>query len=62
MRQAFSNGIHRIYAECDPRNKSSWKLPEVLGFLREAHIRKNLYFWKDEKGKAIWEYICQIKC
>ena len=26
IQQAFSNGIHRVYAECDPRNKSSWKL------------------------------------
>ena len=55
IQQAFSNGIHRIYAECDPRNKSSWKLLEVLGFQREAHLRKNVYFWKDENEKAIWK-------
>ena len=55
IQQAFSNGIHRIYAECDPRNKSSWKLLEALGFQREAHLRKNVYFWKDENGKAIWK-------
>ena len=55
IQQAFSNGIHRIYAECDPRNKSSWKLLERLGFQREAHLRKNVYFWKDENGKAIWK-------
>lgn len=55
IQQAFSNGIHRIYAECDPRNKSSWKLLEALGFQREAHLRKNVYFWKDERGKAIWK-------
>ena len=55
IQQAFSNGIHRIYAECDPRNKSSWKLLEVLGFQREAHLRKNIYFWKDENEKAIWK-------
>ena len=55
IQQAFSNGIHRIYAECDPRNKSSWKLLEVLGFQREAHFRKNVYFWKDENEKAIWK-------
>ncbi|MDE5581435.1 MAG: GNAT family N-acetyltransferase [Treponemataceae bacterium] len=53
--QAFSNGVHRIYAECDPANKRSWKLLEVLGFLREAHFRKNVYFWKDENGKPIWK-------
>ena len=55
MQQAFSNGIHRIYAECDPRNKRSWKLLEALGFQREAHLRKNVYFWKDENDKAIWK-------
>ena len=42
IQQAFSNGIHRIYAECDPQNKSSWKLLETLGFKREAHLRKNV--------------------
>ncbi len=55
IRQAFSNGVHRVYAECDPDNKSSWKLLEALGFRREAHFRKNVYFWKDETGKAIWK-------
>lgn len=53
--QAFSNGVHRIYAECDPDNKSSWKLLESLGFEREAHFKKNVYFWKDETGSAIWK-------
>ena len=30
-------------------------LLEVLGFQREAHLRKNVYFWKDENEKAIWK-------
>lgn len=55
IEQAFSNGVHRIYAECDPRNRNSWKLLEALGFQREAHFRKNVYFWKDENGRAIWK-------
>lgn len=55
IQQAFSNGVHRIYAECDPDNKSSWKLLEALEFQREAHFRKNVYFWKDETEKAIWK-------
>ena len=55
IRQAFSNGIHRIYAECDPLNERSWKLLEALGFQREAYFRKNVYFWKDENGKVIWK-------
>lgn len=53
--RAFSNGIHRIYAECDPLNERSWKLLEALGFQREAHLRENVYFWKDENGKPIWK-------
>ena len=52
---AFKKEIHRIYAECDPQNTASWKLLEKLGFQREAHFRKNIFFWKDEKGKPIWK-------
>ena len=55
IQQAFSNGTHRIYAECDPDNVRSWKLLEALGFQREAYFRKNVYFWKDESGKPIWK-------
>lgn len=52
---AFSKGIHRIYAECDPENPSSWGLLESLGFEREAHLKSNVYFWKDEKDMPIWK-------
>lgn len=55
IRQAFANGVHRIYAECDPCNMRSWKLLETLGFRKEACFRENVYFWKDEHGKAIWK-------
>ena len=55
IQQAFLNGTHRIYAECDPNNTNSWKLLEALGFRREAHLRRNVYFWKDENGKPIWK-------
>ena len=52
---AFQNGVHRIYAECDPMNENSWKLLENLGFEREAHFKKNVYFWKDEQNQPIWK-------
>ena len=52
---AFAAGIHRIYAECDPENQASWGLLERLGFAREAHLRKNVYFWKDANGNPIWK-------
>ncbi|SEQ18489.1 Protein N-acetyltransferase, RimJ/RimL family [Lentzea xinjiangensis] len=33
-------GLHRIVAECDPRNEPSWRLMERLGMRREAHLRE----------------------
>lgn len=65
LKLAFDTGIHRIYAECDPQNGASWRLLERLGFRREAHLRQNIYFWKDEKGRPIWKdtyiyaYLCE---
>lgn len=52
---AFAGGVHRIIAECDPENVNSWRLLEALGFTREAHLRQNVYFWKDEQGNPIWK-------
>lgn len=52
---AFSNGIHRIFAECDPQNLGSWKLLESLEFEKEAHLKENVYFWKDDNNKPIWK-------
>lgn len=51
----FSQGTHRVFAECDPRNESSWKLLEAAGLKREAHFRQNIYFHKDENGNPIWK-------
>lgn len=45
-----AKNIHRIYSECDSLNECSWRLLEKLGFEREAHFKKNVYFFKDEKG------------
>ena len=53
--KAFQEGVHRIYAECDPDNAASWGLLERLGFAREACFRKNVYFWKDDQGEPIWK-------
>ena len=55
IQTAFSAGIHRIYAECDPCNENSWRLLESLGFTREAHFEKNVYFWKDAAGNPMWK-------
>ena len=56
IKKAFSSGITRIYAECDPENQGSWKLLESLGFSRTAHLEKNVFFWKDEQGQPIWKH------
>ena len=55
IEQLFKNGVHRIYAECDPQNVASWSLLESLGFKREAYLTKNVYFWCDENGNPIWK-------
>ena len=39
---------------CNPLNKPSWKLLERLGFRREGHLIKNIYFKKDSLGDPIW--------
>ena len=55
IQKAFSEGIHRIYAECDPENENSWKLLERLGFVREGYLKENVWFWKDMDGNPIWK-------
>ena len=55
IREAFRQGTHRIYAECDPRNEHSWRLLEKVGFRREAHLRQNIFFHRDEQGNPIWK-------
>lgn len=53
--RSFAGGVHRIYAECDPNNVNSWHLLEKLGFMREAHLRQNVYFDTDANGNPIWK-------
>ena len=55
IQAALASGAHRIYAECDPENEASWRLLESLGFAREAHFRKNIYFKKDLDGNPLWK-------
>ncbi len=55
IENAFKEGAHRIYAECDPRNTPSWKLLEKVGLNREAHFKQNIWVHKDESGNPIWK-------
>lgn len=51
---AFTQGVHRIYAECTPLNTPSWKTLEKTGFKREGELRQNVSFHNDEAGKPIY--------
>ena len=55
IKEAFTNGVHRIHAECDPENTASWRLLERLGFTREGHMKQNVYFRRDDLGRPIWK-------
>ncbi|MCI5873201.1 MAG: GNAT family N-acetyltransferase [Clostridiales bacterium] len=66
LKAAFAGGVHRVFAECAPRNECSWRLLENLGFSREAFFKQNVYFKKDENGKPVWQdtyvYCLLAKC
>ncbi|MBQ9010994.1 MAG: GNAT family N-acetyltransferase [Clostridia bacterium] len=55
MECAFRAGVHRVYAECGPRNTASWKPLEKVGMQREAHFRQNIWFHKDNEGVPVWK-------
>ncbi|ROS02030.1 RimJ/RimL family protein N-acetyltransferase [Sinobacterium caligoides] len=47
---------HRVTATTDTENTASYRLLESLGFRREAHFRKNIFFkgaWGDEYQYAL---------
>lgn len=54
LKWAFSQGVHRIFAECTPLNIPSWKTMEKLGLKREAELRQNISFHNDEAGNPIY--------
>lgn len=47
--------VRRVVAMCNPENEASWRLLERLGFIREGHLRKNVFFRRDESGLPIWQ-------
>ena len=47
-------GIHKIIANCDPKNKKSWKLLERLNMEREGKFRQKAFFRKNDKGEPMW--------
>ena len=55
IREAFRGGVTRVFAQCDPDNTASWRLLEKLGFSRERHLKRNVYFRTDDKGCPLWK-------
>lgn len=55
MDMAFSRGVHRICAQCDPENDRSRRLLERLGFTREGYLRQNVFFRRDGQGNPLWK-------
>ena len=51
----FANqNARRAVAMCNPLNAASWRLLERLGFRREGHLVKNIYFKKDTAEEPVW--------
>jgi RimJ/RimL family protein N-acetyltransferase len=55
LKEAFAAKVRRVIAKCDSKNHASYQLLERLGFRREGHLIKNVYFWKDSEGIPIWK-------
>ena len=47
-------GLHRVYAELDPRNVASVALCERLGMRHEAHFREHMWFKDDWADTGIY--------
>lgn len=43
----ITHGVHRLFAECDPRNLASARVMEHIGMRREAHLVEDCWL-KDE--------------
>ena len=48
-------GAHRVVARCNPSNIASWRVLEKTGFVREGHLRRNIFFRRDGEGRPIWQ-------
>jgi [ribosomal protein S5]-alanine N-acetyltransferase len=51
--------LHRIWADCDPRNTGSYRVMEKIGMRREAHFKENIFIkgeWCDSYVYAILDH------
>ncbi|QRN95031.1 GNAT family N-acetyltransferase [Archangium violaceum] len=52
-------GLHRVWADCDPRNPASFRVMEKLGMRKEAHFRENVFIkgeWCDSLIYALLDH------
>ena len=55
LRVGFEDlGLHRIYAEADPRNLGSLKVMKRLGMRHEGHLVENMFLKGEWVGEAIY--------
>ena len=47
--------VHRVIANCNPANIASWRVLERIGFVREGHLRRNIFFRTDADGRPLWQ-------
>ena len=55
MGPAPAMGAHRVIAQCNPANIASWRVLEEIGFVREGHLRRNIFFRVDGDGRPLWQ-------
>jgi [ribosomal protein S5]-alanine N-acetyltransferase len=56
LHHAFAEmGVHRVIANCNPANVASWRVLEKIGFVREGHLRQNIFFRRDAEGRPVWQ-------
>lgn len=56
LAEGFTSGkVRRVIAMCNPENAASWRLMERLGMRREGHLRRNIWFFRDENGQPVWQ-------
>ncbi|MGV3541444.1 MAG: GNAT family N-acetyltransferase [Rufibacter sp.] len=56
--------LHRIWADCDPRNVGSYRVMEKLGMRREAHFKENILIkgeWCDSLVYALLGYEWKVQ-
>lgn len=57
-------GLHRIWADCDPRNIASCTVAKRLGMKFEGHLRENYFLkaeWCDTAVYGILEHECPLQ-